>query len=130
MTRLVDDLLSLSRIEQTEHQPPQGRVDAAACLEGVVETLRSYAAQRRVTLNLRQDPQLPQVVGDRDQLVQLISNLIDNAIKYGGEGGRVEIACERVASAPVRRACSRAGRPCASSSPTTGPASRPSTCRA
>ena len=110
MTRLVDDLLSLSRIEQTEHQPPQGRVDAAACLEGVVETLRSYAAQRRVTLSLRQDPELPQVVGDRDQLVQLISNLIDNAIKYGGEGGTVEIACERVASAPVAAGL-LAGRP-------------------
>jgi two-component system, OmpR family, phosphate regulon sensor histidine kinase PhoR len=110
MTRLVDDLLSLSRIEQTEHQPPQNRVDPASCLEGVVETLRSYAEQRRVTLNLKRDPQLPLVVGDRDQLVQLISNLIDNAIKYGGEGGKVDLACERVASAPVA-AGSLAGRP-------------------
>jgi two-component system, OmpR family, phosphate regulon sensor histidine kinase PhoR len=110
MTRLVDDLLSLSRIEQTEHQPPQNRVDPAACLEGVVETLRSYAEQRRVTLSLKRDPKLPLVVGDRDQLVQLISNLIDNAIKYGGEGGKVELACEYVASAPVA-AGSLAGRP-------------------
>jgi two-component system, OmpR family, phosphate regulon sensor histidine kinase PhoR len=110
MTRLVDDLLSLSRIEQTEHQPPQSRVDPAACLEGVVETLRSYAEQRRVTLRLKRDPELPRVVGDRDQLVQLISNLIDNAIKYGGEGGKVELACEWVASAPAA-AGSLAGRP-------------------
>jgi two-component system phosphate regulon sensor histidine kinase PhoR len=110
MTRLVDDLLSLSRIEQTEHQPPQGRVDPAACLEGVVETLRSYAAGRRVTLSVRRDPQLPLVVADRDQLVQLISNLIDNAIKYGGEGGNVEIACEHVAAAPLA-AGPLAGRP-------------------
>jgi two-component system, OmpR family, phosphate regulon sensor histidine kinase PhoR len=110
MTRLVEDLLSLSRIEQTEHQPPQSRVDPAACLEGVVETLRSYAAQRRVTLSVRRDAQLPLVVGERDQLVQLISNLIDNAIKYGGEGGEVEIACDRVASAPIA-AGSLAGRP-------------------
>ncbi len=87
MTRLVDDLLSLSRIEQAEHQPPQSRVDPAACVEGVVETLRSYAAQRRVTLRLQRDQELPLVAGDRDQLVQLISNLIDNAIKYGGEDG-------------------------------------------
>ena len=50
------------------------------------------------------------MVGDRDQLVQLISNLIDNAIKYGGEGGKVEIACERVASAPVAAGL-LAGRP-------------------
>jgi two-component system phosphate regulon sensor histidine kinase PhoR len=109
MTRLVDDLLSLSRIEQTEHQQPQGRVDPAGCMEGVVETLRSYAARRRVDLSVRRDPQLPPVVADRDQLVQLISNLVDNAIKYG-EGGEVEIACEHVAAAPPA-AGPLAGRP-------------------
>jgi two-component system, OmpR family, phosphate regulon sensor histidine kinase PhoR len=110
MTRLVDDLLSLSRLEQTERQPPQSRVDPAACMEGVVETLRSYAARRRVRLRVRRDAQLPQVVADRDQLFQLISNLIDNAIKYGGEGGKVEITCEHVASAPIA-AGPIAGRP-------------------
>jgi two-component system, OmpR family, phosphate regulon sensor histidine kinase PhoR len=110
MTRLVDDLLSLSRIEQTEHQPPQSRVDPAACMEGVVESLRAYAAKRHVTLDVRRDPELPPVVGDRDQLVQLISNLVDNAIKHGGEGGEVEIACEQVASAPIAAGL-LAGRP-------------------
>ncbi|MGH6914419.1 MAG: sensor histidine kinase, partial [Geminicoccales bacterium] len=100
MTRLVDDLLSLSRIEQTEHQPPDDRVDASACLEGVVDTLRSYAEQRQVELNLRRDPDLPPVAGDRDQIFQLLSNLIDNAIKYGG-GGPVDIVCDRLAAAPV-----------------------------
>jgi two-component system phosphate regulon sensor histidine kinase PhoR len=101
MTRLVDDLLSLSRIEQTEHQPPHDRVDCSACLESVVDTLQSYAGQREVELNLRREPDLPLVVGDHDQLFQVMSNLIDNAIKYGGRGGKVDIACERVASAPV-----------------------------
>ncbi len=112
MTRLVDDLLSLSRIEQTEHQPPHDRVDLAACLEGVVDTLRSYAQQRCVQLRLKRDKNLPRVIGDRDQLVQLISNLIDNAIKYGGEGGKVDILCQRVESAPFA-AGSLAGRPAA-----------------
>jgi two-component system phosphate regulon sensor histidine kinase PhoR len=101
MTRLVDDLLSLSRIEQTEHQPPHDRVDPSACLEGVVDTLQAYAERRQVQLNVRRDPDLPLVVGDYDQLFQVLSNLIDNAIKHGGEGGQVDIACERVASAPV-----------------------------
>ena len=101
MTRLVDDLLSLSRIEQTEHQPPHDRVDCSACLESVVDTLQSYAGQRDVELNLRREPDLPLVVGDHDQLFQVMSNLIDNAIKYGGRGGKVDIACERVASSPV-----------------------------
>jgi two-component system phosphate regulon sensor histidine kinase PhoR len=110
MTRLVDDLLSLSRIEQTEHQPPNDRVDPGACLESVVDTLRAYALRRRVTLKLAREPQVPLVVGDRDQLFQLISNLIDNAIKYGGEGGAVDITCEALGSAPLA-AGSLAGRP-------------------
>ena len=101
MTRLVDDLLSLSRIEQTEHQAPRDRIDPAECIESVVETLRAYALRRRVVLHLRCDPGLPLVTGDRDQMFQLISNLIDNAIKYGGEGRAVDIACERVDSAPI-----------------------------
>jgi two-component system phosphate regulon sensor histidine kinase PhoR len=110
MTRLVDDLLSLSRIEQTEHRPPQERVDPGECIESVVETLRSYALRRRVVLHLKRDSKLPLVTGDRDQMFQLISNLIDNAIKYGGEGSAVEITCERVGQAPVT-AGALAGRP-------------------
>jgi two-component system phosphate regulon sensor histidine kinase PhoR len=56
------------------------------------------------------DPELPMVVGDRDQLFQVIGNLIDNEIKYGGEGGMVDITCEPVGSAPIA-AGSLAGRP-------------------
>ena len=100
MTRLVDDLLSLSRIEASEHQFPSERVDMIACLETVVDTLQPYAASRNVVLERRWPEQLPAIAGDRDQLIQLITNLVDNAIKYGGEGGRVEIACEHLPAAP------------------------------
>ena len=102
MTRLVNDLLSLSRIEPSEHQPPSDRVDSSiACLETVV---RHAAGVRRgaatSSLDQRWPDQLPAIAGDRDQLIQLLTNLIDNAIKYGGEGGRVTIACEHLAAAP------------------------------
>ena len=100
MTRLVNDLLSLSRIETSEHQFPSDRVDVIACLETVVDTLRAYARSRKVVLDQRWPDQLPAIAGDRDQLIQLLTNLIDNGIKYGGEGGRVEIACEHLAAAP------------------------------
>ena len=100
MTRLVDDLLSLSRIEASEHQLPSERVDMIACLETVVDTLQPYAESRNVVLEQRWPEQLPAIAGDRDQLIQLLTNLIDNAIKYGGEGGRVEIACEHLTAAP------------------------------
>jgi two-component system phosphate regulon sensor histidine kinase PhoR len=100
MTRLVDDLLALSRIEASEHQLPSERVDLIACLEAVVDTLQPYASSRDVVLERRWPERLPAIAGDRDQLIQLLTNLIDNAIKYGGAGGRVEIACEHLRAAP------------------------------
>ena len=100
MTRLVDDLLSLSRIEASEHQVPSERLDLVACLETVVDTLQPYAKSRNATLERRWPERLPPIAGDRDQLIQLLTNLIDNAIKYGAEGGRVGIACEHLATAP------------------------------
>jgi two-component system phosphate regulon sensor histidine kinase PhoR len=100
MSRLVDDLLSLSRIEQSEHRPPNDRVDLTDCLENVVRTLLPYAEEREATLDLRLAEPLPAVVADRDQLVQLLTNLIDNAIKYGGHAGEVTIGAEHVAAAP------------------------------
>jgi two-component system, OmpR family, phosphate regulon sensor histidine kinase PhoR len=100
MTRLVNDLLSLSRIESTEHQPPGDRVDVLECLQTVTDTLRSYALSRAVELKVRRPRRLAPIRADRDQLIQLLTNLIDNAIKYGGEGQPVVIACERLAAAP------------------------------
>jgi two-component system, OmpR family, phosphate regulon sensor histidine kinase PhoR len=100
MSRLVDDLLSLSRIEQSEHQPPSDHVDAADCLKSVVRTLQPYAEERKARLGLALAEPLPAVIADRDQLVQLLTNLIDNAIKYGGPAGEITIRGEHVVTAP------------------------------
>jgi two-component system, OmpR family, phosphate regulon sensor histidine kinase PhoR len=100
MTRLVNDLLSLSRIESIEHQPPNARVDVLDCVDTVAATLRPYAQRRAVALEVRRPERLAPILADRDQLIQLLTNLIDNAIKYGGEGRPVVIACERLAAAP------------------------------
>ena len=84
MGRLIDDLLSLSRIELVEHQVPKDRVDPGDCLRHVVRALQPQAERRRVTVELEIPDGLPQVIADRDQLVQLFTNLVENAIKYGG----------------------------------------------
>jgi len=83
MTRLVDDLLSLSRIELNEHVAPTSRVTLAPLIEQVADALELRAADRgmRLTLDLPED--LPDVQGDEDELAQVFQNLIDNAIKYG-----------------------------------------------
>ena len=100
MSRLVDDLLSLSRIELIAHQPPTGAIDIADCARTVVRNLGPYAEQRRVALDLTLAGGLPRIPGDRDQIIQLLTNLIDNAIKYGGGGKSVEITADRPEAAP------------------------------
>ena len=91
MNRLIDDLLSLSRIELTEHQPPAERVDLGALLARLVAGFEPRLAVEAVTLETRLAPGLPAVAGDADQLAQVVHNLLDNAVKYGGEGKLVRL---------------------------------------
>ena len=91
MTRLVNDLLSLSRIELDEHMPPSGRVDVVEELENVIAALELKAAQRRIRLRLEVPETLPYVVGDEDQLTQVFQNLVSNAIKYTREDTDVTV---------------------------------------
>lgn len=94
MNRLIDDLLSLSRIELTEHQAPAERVDLARLLRGLAAGFEPRLAEHRVTLDLALPGLLPPVLGDADQLTQVAQNLLDNALKYGREGGAVRLAAE------------------------------------
>jgi two-component system phosphate regulon sensor histidine kinase PhoR len=96
MTRLVEDLLSLSRVERNEHVPPQGRVALAPLLHELADALELHAAERRMHIALRLPPDLPDVIGERDEVVQLFQNLLDNAIKYGRAGSAITIGAEAV----------------------------------
>jgi two-component system phosphate regulon sensor histidine kinase PhoR len=98
MNRLIDDLLSLSRIELTEHQSPSERVDVADVARRIAAAFEPSVASRRARLDLDLTADLPSVTGDADQLEQVVQNLVDNAVKYGREGGTVRL-CLRVASA-------------------------------
>lgn len=111
MARLVDDLLSLSRIELAANQPPQERCDPRAVLLLAVERMRPAAAESGVELEVEVPEALPELVGDPDQLHQVLVNLIDNAIKYGGEGKLVRATAETLAAAPAESG-PVAGRPC------------------
>ncbi|MBX9911567.1 MAG: two-component sensor histidine kinase [Beijerinckiaceae bacterium] len=91
MARLVDDLLSLSRIELRAHLAPDTPVDLAGISREIVDSLALMARERKVTLKLATPPAPVRVPGDRDELLRLMENLVENAIKYGREGGEVDI---------------------------------------
>jgi two-component system phosphate regulon sensor histidine kinase PhoR len=91
MRRLINDLLSLTRIEMNEHVKPEGRIDLESVVRQAVAALKPLAAQDGITVTVQADPGMPPVMGDQDELVQLFQNLIHNAIKYGRENGVVEV---------------------------------------
>jgi two-component system phosphate regulon sensor histidine kinase PhoR len=92
MIRLVEDLLSLSRIELNEHVMPQGRVALGPLLRHLADTLELRADERAMCIKLELPPDLPDVLGDRDELAQVFQNLVDNAIKYGRAGSEIIVA--------------------------------------
>ncbi len=92
MSRLVDDLLSLSRIELNEHLAPKERVDLRRVLVAVADSLEQRAAKRQMRIETNLPESLPEVAGDADELAQVFQNLIDNAIKYGRSGTAVEVS--------------------------------------
>ena len=91
MSRLIDDLLSLSRIEMYQHVRPTGSVDLAALLREVREGLQTQAKAAELDVTLDMHAGQVMVTGDRSQLYEVFENLIENAIKYGADGKTVDI---------------------------------------
>jgi two-component system, OmpR family, phosphate regulon sensor histidine kinase PhoR len=91
MNRLIDDLLSLSRIEMVEHQVPSDTVDLAALLPRIVAGYEPRLAEGGTRIVVEIAPDTPPIVGDADQITQVLQNLLDNAGKYGREAGTVRL---------------------------------------
>ncbi len=106
MSRLVRDLLSLSRIEQSEHTVPTEQVEIARVVGSVADTLLLQAKAKGSVIELDLGHDLPAIIGDSDQLAQVFQNLLDNAVKYGKANGKVRVVARTAAAPPPRVAAS------------------------
>ncbi|MEO0380649.1 MAG: ATP-binding protein [Pseudomonadota bacterium] len=104
MNRLVGDLMSLNRVEGDERVRPTKSVVLNDVLDSTLRTLRPLAGEAGVSFET-EFPEAPvQMIADGDQLKQVFTNLIENAIKYGGSGGRVTLRMTTSAREPALRA--------------------------
>lgn len=94
MARLIDDLLSLSRIELAAHARPQTPVDVVPIVRQVADGLEPLARERNVVVTIEAPPGPVIVPADRDELLRLFENLIENALKYGATGEKVVVSFE------------------------------------
>ncbi len=108
MRRLIADLLSLSRIEFSEHQPPDRTEDVALIVHGVVQALRPVAAERDISIRYEGPEEGLDAVAVSDEMAQVAQNLLSNAIKYSDDGRRIRVSCGLERSLEAGRA--QAGR--------------------
>src|SRR5437899_4528892 len=98
MARLIDDLLSLSRVELSAHVRLDTLVDIVPIIRQVADGLEPLAAERQVAIEIDL-PQTPVLIaGDREELLRLFENLVENALKYGASGGKVMVSLTSAAS--------------------------------
>jgi len=98
MSRLIDDLMSLTRLEMKAHLRPTGAVDLAGILPAVADMLSPVAAGRKTEIGLGDGAAAAPVIGDGDELTQVFANLVENAIKYGRDGGHITLTLSEEAS--------------------------------
>lgn len=103
MQTLVDDLISLSRIEAEKHRAPADAVDLVSLVGEVTRVIQDQPASRDRRFELDMAADLPPVAGDRAQLSQVLHNVIGNAIKYGRTGTPVRVSLDRKGSGGMVR---------------------------
>ncbi len=95
MSRLIEDLLSLSRIELHEYTPPSSTADIEQVLKSVANALEPQAREKAMSLEL-DFGKVELVSGEADELTQVFQNLTENAIKYGRAGTKVRLVTRHV----------------------------------
>ncbi len=107
MSRLIDDLLSLSRIELDKYVRPQTALELPPLFADVAKTLAMRLENDERQLVVAPHGELPEVIADRDQILQVLHNLVSNALKYGHSGSEIVIRAERLPAVGTREAAVR-----------------------
>jgi signal transduction histidine kinase len=94
MLALINDMLSLTRIKELDEAQDRERVALGPLIADVVESAQNAAQGKSITLEADLDPELPSVTAVRNQVLQLFAVLVDNAVKYTPQGGRVEVKAD------------------------------------
>src|SRR5271168_2110581 len=97
MARLIDDLLSLSRVELSAHVRPDTSIDIVPIIRQVADGLEPLARERQVEVEIDLPEKPVLIAGDREELLRLFENLIENALKYGASGGKVIVSLSTAA---------------------------------
>ena len=100
MTNLIDDLLSLSQVEFTEHLQPIQDVEVNSILNSAVDSLLGESKKRRIKLDISIDSDIRKVLGDENQLRQVIQNLLDNSLKYADQNSRIKVIAKNIDRVP------------------------------
>lgn len=103
MNRLVDDLLHLSRVEAEQRVRPSESLNITDILNTAYTQLEKIAASQELVIEKDFPDEALKVIGDQDQLIQVFTNLGENAIKYGAAGGRLKVRARHLPYEPVLR---------------------------
>ena len=97
MQRLVNDLLSLSRVEESEFQLPNEKVDLGACIHSAMDALNVIAKKKKISIELSQQISSIYVRGNTDQIIEVFENLLENAVTYSDMEGKINIEYKSLA---------------------------------
>ena len=100
MSSLIENLLSLSKIEMNLDQKPGGKANVSKLMQEVQEALSLKAAEREINIKIREESHIPEIVADAGQVKQVIQNLTDNALKYGLAQSDVTLSVYKADSIP------------------------------
>lgn len=101
MSSLIENLLSLSRLEMAQDKELKDKVNISETIDDVTEALKIKAFQHSVNLKVSEQGRIPKIIGDKQEIHQILQNLLDNAIKYAQENSEVTIDIKTVAEIPV-----------------------------